>query len=240
MNVTRVIVTGEHEGLPKFSEGKPLEWKELPVLDFQRLPIAGDLLQKIENEPFEWIVFSSPRSVRFWSETLLEHGMDFPIETQVACVGEETADAAGWDGFTADFYPTEAGSEKFVEEFRELVSNNSVKPTVFIPMAEEGRPFLREKLTEMGCPVTAVPLYRTLLKENVQEHFSQQEFASYHALLFTSPSSIDAFLKNYSLPTHLKIIAIGQFTAAYLKKKGIECRVLPEGGRFETIAEVLC
>lgn len=235
----RVIVTGEHEGLPKYSDGKPVEWKAIPVLDFQRLPVASDLLRRVEKEPFDWIVFSSPRAVRFWSETLLEHGMDFPIETQVACVGEETADAANWDGFTADFYPTEPGSEKFIEEFRDLVSNNATKPTVIIPMAEEGRPLLRESLAQMGCPVTAVPLYRTLLLENVAKNFDAKEFDSCQALLFTSPSSVDGFLKNFSLPKNVKIVAIGKFTAAYLKKKGIECGILPEG-KFENIGEVLC
>ena len=56
------------------------------------------------EKPFDWIIFTSVRAVRFWSDFLLEQGIDFPIETQVACIGETTAHAAEMDGILPIFF----------------------------------------------------------------------------------------------------------------------------------------
>jgi len=118
MEPLKIFVTGEHEDLetraPRALEGRPLQWTQLAVLRFDRLPIEPELVEKLVREPMGWIIFTSPRAVRFWSEVLLENGVDFPLETQVACIGEATAEAASGDGFTPDFYPTEPGTEKFL------------------------------------------------------------------------------------------------------------------------------
>src|SRR5262245_6593332 len=134
----RVIVTGEHDLEEKsltLSDGRRVEWIELNLLHFERLPIEKEFLEALSARPFQWILFTSPRSVQFWTETLVEHGLDFPVETQVACIGEKTATVAGDQGYTPDFYPTESGSEAFVEEFKDLLSNQNDKPRVLIPQA---------------------------------------------------------------------------------------------------------
>ena len=72
--------------------------------------------------------------------------MELPIETQVACVGESTAAKASDAGFNPDFFPTEPGSEVFLEEFEDMVSNTQDKPRVLIVQAEKGRVKIQEGL----------------------------------------------------------------------------------------------
>jgi uroporphyrinogen-III synthase len=241
----RILVTGEYEDLDsRFPSelghnGTALEWVPLAVLRFERLPVSSDVIKRLIENPVDWILFTSQRSIHFWAELLMETGMDFPLETQVACIGEKTAEVANRDGFTPDFYPTEPGSEKFLEEFEALLGNNSVKPKVFIPMAEGARTTIRDRLQELGCEVTTVPLYRTLPREDLSRHMSQTEVEKSRLILFTSPSSVDAFTSCFTIPEETIIASLGKFTADYLTQKGFRGhRVLPEGD-FERIGELL-
>lgn len=238
----RILVTGEHEDLEKpeatSAGGRPIEWIQLPVLRFERIPVDAAIVEDLVASPVEWILFTSQRAVRFWSELLLETNVDFPLETQVACIGERTAEYASQDGFTPDFYPTEPGTEKFLEEFRDLLSNNTVKPRVVIPMAEGGRTTIRDELAALGCKVISIPLYRTLPLDDIPKRLTAEELSKVSAILFTSPSSVDAFTKHFQIPKQAKVVAIGQFTGEYLEKKGLGPRLLPEGD-FQRIGEVL-
>lgn len=241
----RVLVTGDREDLETRlpSElgfnGLSLEWIPLPVLRFERLKVDEDQLRGWVAHPPDWIIFTSHRSVRFWSELLLEHGLDFPIETQVACIGERTAESANLDGFTPDFFPTEPGSEKFLEEFEHLLSNNTLKPQVLMPMAQDGRGLIPQRLQEVGCQVTTVPLYKTLPREDLGRTISQEEIQRASLLIFTSPSSVEAFTRNFKIPDEIQVACLGQFTANYLTERGIPNRILPAGD-FERVGELLC
>lgn len=244
--VIRIVVTGEYEDLDsRFPVelghlGKPLEWLPIKVLNFEKLPVDTEALKsRLEKAP-DWILFTSQRSVRFWSELLMEAGIDFPIETQVACIGEKTAEAANQDGFTPDFYPTEPGTEKFLEEFSDLISNNSIKPTVLIPMAEGGRTLVAEKLSEWGCEVEILPLYRTTARDDIARDMTQEDLALSTLILFTSPTSVDAFLKAFSIPEGVKVAAIGKFTSDHLNQIGIKEHSILPGSNFERVGELLC
>ena len=169
----------------------------------------------------------------------MEAGIDFPLETQVACIGEKTAEVANLDGFTPDFYPTEPGSEKFLEEFEHLLSNNSVKPRVLMPMAKAGRPMIAQRLKELGCNVVTIPLYETLPREDIGRTITQEELKKSSMIVFTSPSSVDAFISHFRIPEDVLVASIGKFTSDYLTGKGVENQIVPCGD-FERVGELLC
>lgn len=238
----KVLVTGEHASLANHSsllvEGKPVEWFQLSVLQYERLPVSETLLHTVQDSPYGWIVFTSPRAVKFWTETLLEQGADLPIETQVACIGETTANAASLDGYTPDFYPTEPGSEQFLLEFKHLLSNTAEKPRVLLVQAEGGRTLLAQSLSQLGCAVTVLPLYRSHARAALPD-FSAHQVNAFDAVVFTSPSSVEAFKKHFPIPARAKIGAIGTYTRDCLASAGIQARLLPEGN-FQRIGDILC
>lgn len=236
----KVVVTGEHdftETTTLLKDGRTVEWVELNVLTFERLPVEKDFLEVANKTPYHWIIFTSPRTVQFWTETLLEHGVDFPVETQVATIGEKTGEVASEHGYSLDFYPTEAGSETFIAEFKDLLSNSSEKPRVLIPQAANGRTYLKEKLEELGCQVSILPLYKTVPVEAPPTDVKALDKAS--LVLFTSPSSYQAFQKHYKVPQNSRVGAIGKYTFNYLLQNGIPADLLP-GGEFERVGEILC
>lgn len=238
----RIIVTGEHKetSLPtRLSDGATLAWRSVPVLEFEKIPVEKKLVETLIKDPVDWIIFTSERSVRFWGEVLMEGGVDFPVKTQVACMGEHTAKTAELDGFAPDFYPTEHGSEKFLEEFESLLSNHPDKPSIFLPMAHRGRTTIRDRLVELGCKVTPVPLYRTLHRKDIANLLSSEELEKADLILFTSPSSFDAFTKSMTLPRGIKIAGLGRYTCSHLQAKGLTHVMLPEGD-FQRIGEILC
>ncbi|MFM8314346.1 MAG: uroporphyrinogen-III synthase [Deltaproteobacteria bacterium] len=240
----KIVVTGENrdleENIPSghWDSDVSFQWVQWPVLEFKKLTVSPEVLARVIEKPYEWIIFTSPRAVRFWTETMVEAGLDFPLETQVACIGESTSEVAGGDGYTPDFYPTEPGSEKFLEEFEDLISNNTQKPTVLIPMAEGGRLKIAERLSELGCSVTVVPLYKTQARNNLSSTLPGGSLVDVSVIVFTSPSSVEAVLSSCPLPPTMKVVAIGNFTQEYLSKKGISSHLLP-GSSFERIGEVL-
>lgn len=241
----RILVTGEQDDLEaRFPaelgfRGTPLEWVAVPVLKFERLPVDADQISKLLENPAEWIIFTSPRGVRFWSDLLMEHGQQAPVEVRVACIGQKTAEVAHQEGFTPDFVPLQPGSEGFLESFLKLLKDASVKPSVFIPTAEGGRTMIREALEEFGCKVETLPIYRSVPRPDLHESLSQAELGEARAILFTSPSSVDAFIRVFTIPEGIQIFSIGKFTGDHLRRVGFQdTRTLPQGD-FERIGEIL-
>jgi uroporphyrinogen-III synthase len=58
-------------------------------------------------------------------------------------------------------------------------------------------------------------------------------------ILFTSPSSVEAFTSCFKIPRDMRVGSIGRFTAEHLVRKGIRPHLLPNGD-FERIGEILC
>lgn len=245
LNTKKIIVTGEHNDSgnrypSSDGAGNTLLWQEVPVLEFERMPIENTVFDQIAQKPFDWIIFTSVRSVRFWTEALLESGIDFPIETQVACIGEITARAAEMDGYTPDFYPTEPGSESFLIEFEDMISNRSDKPSVLIPAALGGRTTISDRLRLLECSVTRLSIYKTNPRSDIQSHLTQKDLDEAALVLFTSPSSVDAVGALFDLHSKLKIGSMGSFTRDHLVKRGLsDVLILPEGD-FQRVGEILC
>lgn len=232
----QVLVTGKQD---HWVSPEGVDFNFLEVLEFKGLPISNADWSTIEEKPFDWILFTSKRSVRFWTEALLLQGIDFPIHTKVACIGEKTSEAAEMDGYTPDFYPSSPGTENFLKEFKTLLPKNT-SLRILLPGSAISRPLLREKLSEMGCEVTFIPTYETQAKTNLREIVNETLLEKASLFLFTSPSSVEAVCSQVQIPASLKIAAIGSFTKESLEKRGfINPPVLSEGNE-ERVGELLC
>ncbi|MBI4404801.1 MAG: uroporphyrinogen-III synthase [Deltaproteobacteria bacterium] len=239
----RIVVTGNHDDLdsrfPKEINGRKCEWLSVPVLSFERLPVSAGLIDRLIQKPADWILFTSQRSVQFWAELLMAHGVELPVETQVACIGSRTAEAAKRDGFDPEFYPNDPGTEGFLKHFEKKIASQLAKPSIFIPMAEGGRPTIRERLAHLGCEVISVSLYRSVPREDISTLITQGTVDLADAVLFTSPLSATAFLKHFRIPPEVRVVSIGRYTFGHLKSVGLDSVKLPQGD-FSRIGEVLC
>lgn len=230
----QILVTGERDDWGPLGE-EPIEWKSIAVLSFERILVSTEFLEQISRKPPEWIIFSSPRAAAFWSETLLSTGYELPVETRVACIGSRTAVAAEESGFDVDFTAREPGTEGFLESFEKTARPSSV----LIPAAEGGRRRLAEQLREWGFEVNWFSLYRTLPRTDIAEQWAQVRGSEAQAIVFTSPSSVDAVLDVCELPPEMKVVAIGAFTGKHLEQRGFVRPSLLPSGDFSRIREVL-
>jgi uroporphyrinogen-III synthase len=106
-------------------------------------------------------------------------------------------------------------------------------------MAEGGRMTLKNRLRERGCEVTVVQLYRTVFRKDLYQELSKQDFEKIDCVIFTSPSSVDAFLDFFSLHANIRIGAIGSYTDHHLRQLGFnDSKILPQGD-FSRIEEIL-
>lgn len=235
-----VLVTGTRDVWPEVHFGVPpqkVEWRSLAVLEQVRLPLPESVWTELESRKREWVVFSSPRAVRFWTEALLESGQELAVETRVACVGERTALAAEADGYTVDFCPREAGSEGFLQGFLEILGSD--KQSFLLPAARGGREMLRETLARLGHDVLALELYESVPSASIDSSLRKAEWDKARAIVFTSPSSADAVLSRMPLPKHLQVVAMGNYTGASLRSHGLAQPALLPASDLARLGEVL-
>lgn len=238
----RVVVTGNSEDLlsrlPNEQElGFQVTWEQLPLLSFEPLEVDPKILSQLSRGDFGWVVFPSERSVKFFSLQLIQAGMELPANTRVACMGEQTANVARLDGYDPDFIPAQTGTEGFLEEFRGVGTQHSGR--LLIVGAEEGRRTLDSVLAEWGLSVERISVYRTLPAKDISTLVGRSKLEQADCLLFTSPSSVGAFVSVRAIPSHVKLACLGNYTAHYLQDLGFTPKIL-SGGSFENIGEILC
>lgn len=222
----KVLVTGEHDGLPKGLKvrGEAVEWIELPVLRFEAVEVPADAKARIFAEPPDWIVFPSPRAVEFWKQAIA----GLPKGSRLAAIGRATGEKLGAG---ASFVPKQSGSEGFFDEFskRETIRGKRF----LVAGAESGRQWLGEKLTEAGASVERLALYRS---EPLDLGPLPRGVST---LVFTSPSSVEAVLAMGTLPMGLQLVSIGKYTSESLKRRGLTAfREVPDGD-LARLGEVL-
>lgn len=103
------------------------------------------------------------------------------------------------------------------EGVAELLSSLSWKEAFLLyPHAEKSRPFLRRFLEEQQISHAAFVLYKTLF----QAPEPWPDFSQYSELIFTSPSTVDAFLHFFkTFPRHCLLTPIGPVTKRYLQAR---------------------
>lgn len=222
----KVLVTGDNHPLPKLAvRGESVEWLEVPVLSFERLEVDGATKSRLFSSPPDWIVFTSRRTVEAWKSAM----GGLPGGSRLAAIGAATANALG--GAVA-FVPSRAGSEAFLREFP---TRHSVSGTSFLlPGAEEPRPLLATWLEGKGGRVEKLPLYHTSPRNDVRP-----VPVDVSAVLFTSPSSVEAVLAAGPLPEGVRVLSLGEYTSECLRSKGFKgFREVPNSD-FARIGEIL-
>lgn len=210
----------------------PVEWLVVPVLRYERLPFPEAVAERLSAGSYDWVIFASPRAVRFLAEGLVSHGALVPPETRVACVGGRTAEAAREAGFDPDFVPELAGTEGFLPGFSGLGPASAL-----LPRSESGRETIAERLVELGWRVEALPIYRTLPVSRPEVAENELDRADW--ICFTSPSSAAAYRRFYSLPSGAKVACLGPYTENALRAAGIaEIRRVPDG-KLERLGELI-
>ena len=200
--------------------------KLLEHLNTNGWEVHSQSLIRIEPIPFEvegeydWIFIASSNGAK-----LLLNSFSVPDKTKIGVVGEATARAVKSFGIFPDFI----GKTGNMNELGDALARTIGKTSVLFVGAEGGSEKIRSAIPSNQR--TFLPIYRTLLVENVTIPETEIVF-------LTSPSNAKSYLKNASLEGKV-IIAIGNTTADFLKQQGAKNVLIPSSPREEDLIELL-
>jgi uroporphyrinogen III methyltransferase/synthase len=191
--------------------------KSVPLDDYTQ---ADRVLKRLNT--FDWIVFTSTNGVEFFFQRINTIGLDTrEIGTaKIAAIGKTTAEKLKTFGVLADMQPKLESSIGLLEEFRKI----SVKDKrILLVRPKIGSSMLLDGLADTKAVIEAVVVYR-----NVYMEPEETDFDFIDQILFTSGSTIRAFLKRYgSVPDGIKVYCLGQPTLNEAEKHNIPAELLP-------------
>ncbi|MHC4323035.1 MAG: uroporphyrinogen-III C-methyltransferase [Planctomycetota bacterium] len=177
-------------------------------------------------ESFDWLIFTSAHSVRFFFERLRFAGSDARLlaSVRIAAIGKTTAGELAGFGILADLVPDNESSAGILEKFGSMDMKNK---RVLLPRAKVASRELPEGLTAMGADVAEVPAYMT-----VEVEPADVDFEHIDRILFTSGSTVRAFVKKFgNVPPQVRAYCLGAPTQAEAKKHGISAEIMSQSDR---------
>lgn len=191
--------------------------KSVPLDDYTQ---ADRVLKRLNA--FDWIVFTSTNGVNFFFQRLNAISLDTRAvgPTKVSAIGKSTAEKLKTFGILADMQPKLESSIGLLEEFQKV----SVKDKrILLVRPKVGSSMLLDGLADVGAIVETAVVYR-----NVDIEPEETDFSFIDQILFTSGSTIRAFLKRYgSVPAGIKVYCLGQPTLTEAKKHSMQAELLP-------------
>jgi len=143
-------------------------------------------------------LFTSRSAVHYWT---------YPIKGVVIALGNATAAALKERGIEAKVapHPTQEGVVELLETLK--------LSYLFWPRSSLARPVIEEYVKKKGIPFCFVDLYETI----PQRPEPLPDLNDFDEIVFTSPSTVDAFLQIFgSIPRDKKLTAIGSVTESSL------------------------
>ncbi len=190
--------------------------KSEPLDDYTQ---ADKVLRRLST--YDWIVFTSTNGVEFFFQRLNAIGLDTRAigTSKIAAIGKTTAERLKTFGVLADMQPKLESSVGLLEEFKKI----SVKDKrILLVRPKIGSSMLLDGLADTKAAVEEVMVYR-----NVDIEPEETDFDFIDQILFTSGSTIRAFLKIYgSVPDGIKVYCLGQPTLNEAQKHNISAELL--------------
>ncbi|MCP4718852.1 MAG: uroporphyrinogen-III C-methyltransferase, partial [Desulfobacteraceae bacterium] len=161
----------------------------IPAEDTAPLKTA---VNRLEN--FDWLIFTSVNSVKFFFDTLFDMGKDVRAlgHLKFACIGPVTKERLAGYGIISDILPQTYRAESVVEAFSNIDMQGK---KVLLPRAKVARTILPEELAKMGAVVNEVTAYETILSDEGKETLlSMLTDKEIDAVTFTSSSTVSNFM----------------------------------------------
>ena len=169
-----------------------------------------------------WIVFTSIHGVKHLVARLFALGKDIRSlgSCKIAAIGQATAARLQEYGLCADLVPEVESSAGLLEVF----AQQDVKGQRFLlPCAKVASAELPEGLTQLGAQVEKMVVYQTVEMEP-----GEVDFDYIDRILFTSGSTVKAFVKHYGqVPEGVRCWALGPPTQATAQEHGIATELIP-------------
>jgi len=192
----------------------------VPVTRHEPVPARAD------PDSYDRVVFTSARAVAH---------CPFPVAAakRLACIGPQTADAVREAGGTVDLVPDGHDADALAAALVADGAGPGVR--ILFPCADIARTTLEDRLREAGAEVTRLVVYRTVPVDSIPADVTR----GVDAIVFLSPSAVDAFASLGGDLAAAPALAIGRTTAAAVAAHGVTAEVAPTSDRAGML-KLLC
>ena len=253
----RIIVTRaatQAGGLGELLEEAGAEVVQVPTIEIQPVDdysaideAIEKLAAKADNVGFDWTIFTSANSVRFFIQRLQHLGHDVRVlaKTKIAAVGSSTAARLATNNLTPDMVPLDFRAEGLIAN---LEKQGVRGKKILIPRALEAREILPKSLTDLGAEVSIATLYKNVpARPPLDKIIKRLKEGAIDIITFTSGSTVKNFMSLMSeagcepdLLTKPKIAVIGPVTAEAATKMGLKTDIMPKSSTIpDLVAQIL-
>lgn len=195
-----------------------------PMIEISQVAFSPERLQSLLEElnSCDIILLTSRFGVNYLFKLLKKNNYNLLRlrEKNWIVIGQETKTALKKQGFESIFVAQEESSEGLIKELEEKFPLRRKK--ILFPRSSLPNPYLKEKLTALGNSVKEIIVY-----ENVKPAKRKLPEDGIQKIIFTSPSTVKNFLKDYkNIPSHWKILSKGTLTQKTLSKSGYQSEVI--------------
>ena len=195
---------------------------------------------------FDWILFTSANSVRFFSKRMRELDLSRKITTQsklrIGAVGRTTAEVLASEGLCADYVGKDQTGEALITD----LCNELVGKEVLLPRSDRADETLPAALRAVGARITEVVAYRTQTPDHVDpEILAAIRRGATDAIIFSSPSAFynlrDLLDKRelVTLAGNTAMVVIGPTTARALRENRVNVAIEAEEASSSGIAAAI-
>ena len=185
----------------------PLEKRKANYTYTPLIDIHIMVQKRIQKEADYWL-FTSQYSVAALAKALPYRG-----SAKVISIGPTTTEALNRHGVKDVIQVEKDTRYGIIEWFQQ--GQKSKQSKILYPHSDLSPKELEEKLTELGYEVTSLTAYHNVMPE----HPRRVNLHHFKRIVFTSPSTIDNFIKLYGkLPENTEFITRGPVTQAQLEK----------------------
>lgn len=180
----------------------------------------GRILSCLSN--FDWVVYTSFSSVRFFFSALSSAGQDSRALAglRIASVGCRTTQELSRYGLRPDLQPRDESAAGLLST---IAGMNLSSQRMLLPRSDAALPELVEGLRAMGHQVEPFVLFANVLPDPVEK----LDLADFQKVVFTSPSTVKHFYQVYGeFPPHLEYIVRGQTTEKELRAWNASVRIV--------------
>lgn len=186
-----------------------------PLIKLTPLADKSELTKSAaEIATYDYVIFTSRYAAQFWAEAAGD-GFTMPTGVNVVAIGDTTAAELKALGIRVDMMPEKDDSYGILSLMEKMPAGK-----VLMPRSDKALAIIPDGLRKMGYDVTTIVAYENRVNQSARK----VDLRDVDNIIFTSPSTVDAFIAMYGgLPTDKRLIARGKVTRAHL----IECGAQP-------------
>jgi len=195
-------------------------------------------------DTYDWLVFTSTNSVDRFLRRFRPAGgsRDALLGIRIAAVGSATANRLAHHGLPPVLVPDDFRAEGLIAEFRAMGPDECRR--VLLPRALEAREVFADALTEMGCVLDVVTVYRVQAARPVPEVIERLRERTVDAVTFTSGAIASAFvtaldasgLDADEVMSGLTVASIGPVTTEALQALGYSADIEADESTMASLA----